>query len=87
MIRVSVEVALYVRAAATKVIFSQAYLFYHCPQQYRKIDMGDGPGELVDFQGSLPTSSRMVHPHMQEGKERWQEAHVHEQVAPDKTQR
>lgn len=83
---VSVKVALYVRAAATKVIFSQAYSVYRCPQQYRKINMGDGAGELVDFQGSPPTSSRMVLPHMQEGKQRCQEAHMHERGAADKTQ-
>lgn len=56
MVCVSVEVALYVKIAATKVIFSQAYSVYHSLQRYRKIDMGDGPGELVDFQGSPPTA-------------------------------
>lgn len=58
MIRVSVEVALCVRSAATKVTFSQAYLVCHCPQQYREIDKRDGPEELVDFQDSLLTNSR-----------------------------
>lgn len=82
---VGIEVALYVRAAATKVIFSQAYLVYSCPHHYREMDMGGGLGELVDFQGSPCASSRMVHLHMQEGKQRWQEAHMHEQGAPDKT--
>lgn len=33
--------------------------------------------ELVDFQGSSPTI--MIHPCMQEGRQRWQEAHMHKQ--------
>lgn len=33
--------------------------------------------ELVDFQGSSPTM--VIHPHMQEGRQRWQEAHIHKQ--------
>lgn len=31
-----------------------------------------GHGELLDFQGSLPPSSRMEHPDVQEGEQKWQ---------------
>ena len=43
-------------------------------------------GELVDFQGSSSLSSRMVHPHVQEAKQRWEGACMAEQGAPDCTQ-
>lgn len=33
--------------------------------------------ELVGFQGS--SSTIMIHPHMQEGRQRWLEAHMHRQ--------
>lgn len=42
---------------------------------------------MVDFQVLPPPSSRMVQPHVQEeAKQRWQEACMDEQGAPDKTQ-
>lgn len=47
--------------------------------------MGDGPGQLADFESSPLGRLRTVHPHVQEGKRRWQEAHMYEKV-PDKTQ-
>lgn len=55
-------------------------------QQYRKMDVGSGPGLLVDFQGSPAASSRVVHSHIQGGRQRWQEAHMDEKV-PGKTQK
>jgi len=54
--------------------------------------MGCGPGkkrdpeELVDFQGSPPASSGMVHPHVQVIKQRQQEACMGEQAGAGKTQ-
>lgn len=45
----------------------------------------EGPKKLDDFQGSGSPSSRMGHAHMQEVKQRQQEACLDEQVAPDKT--
>lgn len=43
-------------------------------------------GELVDFQGSSSLTSRMLHPQVQEAKQRWQGACMAEQAAPDYTQ-
>lgn len=45
-----------------------------------------GPGELINFQGSHPPCSRMVHPHAQEATQQWQEACMGEKGAPGKTQ-
>lgn len=42
-----------------------------------------GPEKLVDFQGSLPPSSRTVHLLVQEIKQRWQKAYMDEQGARD----
>ena len=53
---------------------------------FNKLRGKRGPGELVDFQGSLLPSSRMVHPHVQEVKQRWQEAYMGEQEAPGLTE-
>lgn len=86
MVCVSVEVSLYVRTATTKIIFSQSYSFC-CPlQQCEKMDVGSGPGQLVHFQGSPLASSSVVHSNIQDGRQRWQEAHVDEKV-PSKTQK
>jgi len=38
-----------------------------------------GPGELADFQ----RSSKIAHPHVKGIKQRWQEASVDEQGAPE----
>lgn len=48
-----------------------------------------GPGELVDFQESSPSSSRthvQGSSHVQEDKRRWQKAYMNEWGAFDKTQ-
>ena len=45
-----------------------------------------GSGELVDLQGLPPSCSRMVHSHVHEVKQRWMEACMDEQGAPEKTQ-
>ncbi|KAK4826401.1 hypothetical protein QYF61_008688 [Mycteria americana] len=42
------------------------------------------PEELSDFQGSPPPDSRVVHPHMLEVKQRWQDACMDEQETLDK---
>ena len=37
-----------------------------------------GPGQLFDFQGSPPSSSKKVHPDELKVKQKWQEASVDE---------
>ncbi|KAK4825167.1 hypothetical protein QYF61_024556 [Mycteria americana] len=43
------------------------------------------PEDLVDFQGSSPPGSGMVHANVQKIKQMWQEACMDDQEAPDKT--
>lgn len=45
----------------------------------------EAPGELVDFQGTLPPGSMMVYPAKQEIEQRWEEACVDKQGTLDKT--
>lgn len=47
--------------------------------------MGDGPGELFDFQGSSPPCSTKVHLVVQEVWQRWQDASMDEEGAHYKT--
>jgi len=58
-----------------------------------RIPMGDHSGEkrgtvnIVDFQGSPPLSSRMVHPREQDIYQKWQKACTDEKGALTKTQK
>lgn len=44
------------------------------------------PGKPVDFQGSPPPKSRMVHPEKKKIKQRWHKACMDEQGAPENAQ-
>lgn len=46
-----------------------------------------GPWQRVKFQRSLPLCSKSICPHVQELKQRWQEAWMDEKGGPEKTQR